>query len=105
MLLRRTRVGPFSAENGANLEACCAKSPEARAAALLSIEAGLSELARVPVDRSGAATLRRGQQLLLRGSAAPDEGPAYAICLGVPVAVGVVEGGHFVSTRVFNLSN
>ena len=104
VLLRRTRVGPFSAEHGVDLEPL-RESPEARAAALLSVEAGLSELTRVAVDRNGAATLRRGQKLLLRGSAAPDEGPAYAVCLGAPVAVGVVEGGYFVSTRVFNLSN
>jgi len=70
---------------------------------MLSVEAGLSELARVAIDRSGAATLRRGQKLLLRGSAAPAEGPAYTVCLGTPVAVGVVEEGYFVSTRVFNL--
>ena len=57
----------------------------------------------VAIDRTGAATLRRGQKLLLRGSAAPVEGPAYTVCLGTPVAVGVVEEGYFVSTRVFNL--
>ena len=73
------------------------------AAALLGVEAGLSELQRVAVDRNGAATLRRGQRLLLRGAAAPEEGPAYAVCFGSPVAVGVVENGEFVSTRVFNL--
>ena len=104
VLLRRTRVGPFSADRGVGLEAL-RNSEEARATALSSIEAGLSELTRVPTDRTGAATLRRGQKLLLRGSAAPPEGPAYVICLGTPVAVGVVEGGYFVSTRVFNLSN
>ena len=104
VLLRRTRVGPFWAERGFGLETL-RESPEARATALLSIEAGLSELTRVPTDRSGAAILRRGQKLLLRGSTAPPEGPAYAVCLGTPISVGVVEGGYFVSTRVFNLPN
>jgi tRNA pseudouridine55 synthase len=104
VLLRRTRVGPFHADNGFGLEAL-RDSEESRPAALLSVEAGLSELARVPVDRSGAGALRRGQTLLLRGSAAPEEGPAYAVCFGTPVAVGTVEGGYFVSTRVFNLGN
>ena len=89
-------------EHGASLDAL-REQPEARAAALLPVDAGLSELTRVPVDRNGAAILRRGQKLLLRGSAAPTEGPAYTICLGTPVAVGVVEDGCFVSTRVFNL--
>jgi tRNA pseudouridine55 synthase len=102
-LLRRTRVGPFAVESGATFEAIEA-SPEALRAALLSVEAGLSELQRVPIDRNGAATLRRGQRLLLRGSAAPEEGPAYAVCFGSPVAVGVVDNGEFVSTRVFNLA-
>ena len=55
------------------------------------------------IDRNGAAVLRRGQRLLLRGQAAPEAGPVYAVCFGSPVAVGVVESGEFVSTRVFNL--
>lgn len=100
--LRRTQVGSFFADRGATLELLRA-SPEARASAMLSVEAGLSELARIVIDRTGAAILRRGQKLLLRGSAAPDEGPAYTICFGTPVAVGVVEEGYFVSTRVFSL--
>ena len=102
-LLRRTRVGPFLAERGVTFEQLEA-GPEALAAALLGVEAGLSELQRVMIDRNGAATLRRGQRLILRGSAAPEEGPAYASCFGSPVAVGVVENGEFVSTRVFNLA-
>ncbi len=102
--LRRTRVGPFWADRGIGMEAL-RESVEARSHALLSIEAGLSELTRVATDRSGAAVLRRGQKLLLRSSSAPAEGPAYAVCLGTPVSVGVVEGGYFVSTRVFNLSS
>jgi tRNA pseudouridine55 synthase len=101
-LLRRTRVGPFHVETAVNFAGLEA-SPEALPAALLGVEAGLVELARVPIDRDAAATLRRGQRLLLRGSAAPSEGPAYAVCLKTPVAVGVVENGEFVSTRVFNL--
>ena len=55
------------------------------------------------MSSGGAATIRRGQRLILRGSAAPDEGPAYVVCFGTPVAVGQVENGEFVSTRVFNL--
>ena len=101
--LRRTRVGPFHAAEGVTLETLRA-SVEARPAALLSVEAGLAELTRVAIDRNGAATLRRGQKLLLRGSSAPAEGLAYTVCQGTPVAVGVVEEGYFVSTRVFNLA-
>ena len=101
-LLRRARVGPFLVAQGVTFEQLEAGG-EALAAALLSVEAGLSEMPRVAIDRNGAATLRRGQRLLLRGSAAPEEGPAYASCFGSPVAVGMVENGEFVSTRVFNL--
>ncbi len=102
VLLRRTRVGPFLAERAVALEGL-RDSLEARAAALLPVEAGLAELPRLAVDRHGAAILRRGQKLLLRGADAPGEGPAYAACFGAPVAFGIVEGGYFVSTRVFNL--
>ena len=101
--LRRTRVGPFEASAGVGFEQLEA-GPEALQAALLSVEAGLFEMQRVAIDRNGAATLRRGQRLILRGSVAPDEGPAYAVCFGSPVAVGTVENGEFVSTRVFNLA-
>ncbi len=99
--LRRTRVGPFSADVGIPLDRLPDNS-ELMARAMLPLQAGLSELASLPVDRSGAATLRRGQALLVRGSATA-EGPAWASCFGAPIAFGVIEGGYFVSTRVFNL--
>jgi tRNA pseudouridine55 synthase len=102
-LLRRTRVGPFLSSVGATFEQLEAGG-EALAAALLGVEAGLSDLQRVTVDRDGAATIRRGQRLIVRGSTAPDEGPAYAVCFGQPVAVGQIENGEFVSSRVFNLA-
>jgi len=102
VFLRRTRVGPFSVDLATPLDALDA-SPEARAAALGPIEAGLAELPRLALDRNGAAILRRGQKLLLRGAGLPPEGPAYAACLGSPIAFGSIESGYFVSTRVFNL--
>ncbi len=98
--LRRTRVGPFAADGATALEAL-ERADDPRAA-LLPVEAGLAELPRLAVDRSGAAALRCGRKLLLRGADAPAEGPAYAACFGAPVALGFVEGGYFVSTRVFN---
>ena len=100
--LRRLRVGPFHAQAAIGLEAAEA-SPEAQAAALQPVEAGLAELPRLAVDRTGAAILRRGQKLLLRGAALPESGAAYACCFGAPVAFGAIEDGYFVSTRVFNL--
>ena len=100
--LRRTRVGPFTEEDSvtlAELEAQDAQPFDE----LLSVEAGLSEVTCIVVDRDGAARLRRGQSLLLRGRDAPIEGFAYAACGGVPVAFGPVEGGELVPSRVFNL--
>ena len=98
--LRRTRVGPFSADAAVPLDRL-PDDADLMARALLPLQAGLAELAMLPVDRNGAAVLRRGQSLLLRG-AAPPEGPAWAACFGTPVAFGVIEDGYFVSTRVFN---
>ena len=100
--LRRTRVGPFLSEGAVALDRL-REAPDIAARAMLPVEAGLAELPCIALDRDGAAILRRGQKLLLRGSRAPAEGPAYAACFGSPVAFGVVEAGYFVSTRVFNL--
>ncbi len=58
--LRRTRVGPFTEEDAiplAELDAEDAQPFEE----LLTVEAGLSEVACVIVDRDSAARLRRGQ--------------------------------------------
>jgi tRNA pseudouridine55 synthase len=103
VLLRRTRVGPFLSERSVTLEAL-REGPGCAPSAMAPLEAGLAELTCIPVDRDGAAILRRGQKLLLRGGRAPGEGPAYASCFGAPIAFGVVEAGYFVSTRVFNLA-
>jgi tRNA pseudouridine55 synthase len=99
--LRRTRVGPFSVDSAVPLDRL-PDDKDLMARALLPLQAGLSEMPILRVERSGAAILRRGQKLLLRGSA-PTEGRAYAECFGTPIAFGVVEDGYFVSTRVFNL--
>jgi tRNA pseudouridine55 synthase len=100
--LRRTRVGPFTEEDSVTLAELEAEDAQPFDE-LLSVEAGLSEVTCIVVDRDGAARLRRGQSLLLRGRDAPIEGFAYAACGGVPVAFGPVEGGELVPSRVFNL--
>lgn len=100
--LRRTRVGPFTEEDSVTLAELEAEGAQPFDE-LLSVEAGLSEVTCIVVDRAGAARLRRGQSLLLRGRDAPIEGFAYAACGGVPVAFGPVEGGELVPSRVFNL--
>ncbi len=99
--LRRTRVGPFSVDSGIPLDRL-PDDADLMARAILPLQAGLAEIPIVPVDRSAAATSRRGQKLLLRGPA-PTQGRAYVECFGTPIAFGVVEEGFFVSTRVFNL--
>jgi tRNA pseudouridine55 synthase len=100
--LRRTRVGPFTESDAIPL-AELEEDSEAAGRSLLSVEAGLTELPCVVVDRNGAARLHRGQPLLLRGRDAPAEGIAYAACGGVPVAFGLVTAGELVPSRVFNL--
>jgi tRNA pseudouridine55 synthase len=100
--LRRTRVGPFFEADSADL-ASLLDAPEQARAALLGVEAGLSELPCVLLDRTGASRLRRGQSVILRGRDAPSEGAAYAVCSGVVIASGIVEQGEFVPNRVFNL--
>ncbi len=95
--LRRTRVGPFLEADAVGLEHL------AEAPGLLRVEAGLTEMPQVAVDREAAARLRRGQSILLRGRDAPIGGPACATCGGVVVAVGAVEHGELIPGRVFNL--
>ncbi len=101
--LRRTRVGPLLEAHAVGLDAL-----EAEGAVpgdhLLPVEAGLSEIAHVAVNRDAAARLRRGQNLLLVGRDAPAVGDwAYATCGGTVVAFGPVDGGALVPHRVFNL--
>ncbi len=101
--LRRTRVGPFREEDAVPLAELEAADADAFAD-LLPVEAGLTELPCVVVDRNAAARLRRGQSLLLRGRDAPIDGIAYASCGGVPVAFGEVAGGELMPRRIFNLA-
>jgi tRNA pseudouridine55 synthase len=99
--LRRTRVGPFSVDSAVALDRL-PDDADLMARAILPLQAGLAEIPILPIDRSGAAILRRGQKLLLRGPT-PTEGRAYVESFGTPIAFGFVENGYFVSTRVFNL--
>jgi tRNA pseudouridine55 synthase len=101
--LRRMRVGPFRVEDSVKLDDLRSGGPERLRDALAPVTAGLAEWRALAIDRDGAAILRRGQKLLLRGRDAPAEGPAYAACFGAPVAFGEIEAGYFVPTRVFNL--
>ena len=100
--LRRTRVGPFTEDDAVPLASIEAEGADA-GAFMRDVEAGLTEVPCVVVDRDGAARLRRGQSLILRGRDAPAGGMAYAACGGVPVAFGEVVQGALEPSRVFNL--
>ncbi len=99
--LRRTRVGPFLEDDSFTLDEIEAQNMAADA--MLSVEAGLSELPCIVVDRDTAARLRRGGSVILRGRDAPADGVVYAACGGVPVAFGEVVEGALEPSRVFNL--
>jgi tRNA pseudouridine55 synthase len=98
--LRRTRVGPFIEPDAVGLGDL---DHEDGPRGLLPVEAGLSEVTCVPVNRGDAFHLRRGQPLILRGSDAPFDGVAFAACGGVVVAFGPIEQGALQPHRVFNL--
>ena len=68
VVLRRTRVGPFVADSAVPLDRL-PDDAELMACALSPLQAGLAELPSLPVDRNGAARLRRGQKLLVRDAA------------------------------------
>ncbi|HEX4766222.1 MAG TPA: tRNA pseudouridine(55) synthase TruB [Lichenihabitans sp.] len=96
--LRRTRVGAFDEAQAVGLPEGDGEPPP-----LLGVEAGLQEVAEIPIHRNDAVRLRRGQPLILRGRDAPSEGMAYASCGGVVVAFGPIETGALQPYRVFNL--
>ena len=116
--LRRTRVGPFSEANAVTLSEIEAAlkaldtpdGSDADLAALpkgilLPVEAVLSDITEIAVTSSDAATLARGQPILIRGRDAPIHGgAAYAICRGKLIAIGDVAQGALQPTRVFNLA-
>ncbi len=95
--LRRTRVGPFFERDSVTFEAL---EREGRTL-MRPVDAGIAEVPSVIVDRQGAAQLRRGQALVLRGRDAPGDGVIWASCGGVAIAIGTVEQGALHPERVF----
>ncbi len=104
--LRRTRVGPFEEADAiplAELEAAEKESEAALSAQLLPVEAALEDLPDVGVTPNDAASLARGQSVLVRGRDAPLlTGAAWAHFKGRILALGELEKGAFRPTRVFN---
>ncbi len=105
--LRRTRVGSFHALNAIPLdkfeEMCLnASLDDVLATYLHPIQTALDDILALAVNGVDANRLRRGQSILLRGAGAPIEADqAYAHENGQLLALGVVEDGTFVPTRVF----
>jgi tRNA pseudouridine55 synthase len=104
--LRRTRVGPFDESNAVGLDALHAAAQEGEAtlaAQLLPVEAALEALPDLGVGPGDAASLARGQSVLVRGRDAPVlSGAAWAHFKGRILALGELEKGAFRPTRVFN---
>lgn len=107
--LRRTEVGPFDEARAVTMEALLAaaqsEDPGDIAKLLLPVESALADLPELLVSQSDAATLARGQTVLIRGRDAPIlTGPAYATSKGRLIALGELAKGALHPTRVFNLS-
>jgi tRNA pseudouridine55 synthase len=111
--LRRTAVGPFSAQNAVRLETLqemAGASPDGiigvgAAPVLLPVEAGLTALPALAVSRADAARLARGQPVLLRGRDAPVLAGCVAVSTqGALIALADVEQGELRPRRIFNLA-
>lgn len=112
--LRRTRVGPFDEARSITMETVqeAAKQDEANEAGgggalaqlLAPVESALSDLPELLVTPADAASLTRGQAILIRGRDAPVmSGPAFATSKGRLIALGELDKGALHPTRVFNL--
>ncbi|MES2906690.1 MAG: tRNA pseudouridine(55) synthase TruB [Pseudomonadota bacterium] len=104
--LRRTRVGAFTLDDAITEDAFKAGQNAGNALdnLLLPVATVLDDIPALAMTERDADRLRHGQDVLLRGRDAPHfEGPAYASCQGELIALGVLEQGHFLPTRVFNL--
>ena len=106
--LRRTQVGPFDEAIAVTMDELMGVSdsgdPEQLARLLQPVEAALADLPELLVSQSDAASLARGQTVLIRGLDAPIlSGPAYATSKGRLIALGELAKGALHPTRVFNL--
>lgn len=106
--LRRTQVGPFDEAIAVTMDELMGVSdsgdPEQLARLLQPVEAALADLPELLVSQSDAASLARGQTVLIRGRDAPIlSGPAYATSKGRLIALGELAKGALHPTRVFNL--
>ena len=107
--LRRLLVGPFGEDTMISLEklnslAHSAPREEDLAHHLHPIETALDDIPALAINRNEAASLRRGQPILLRGRDAPSEsGPTCVMSAGALVAIGEIDCGELHPKRIFNL--
>lgn len=110
--LRRTRVGPFDEATAVTMEQittaaaadASAGDEDAVLKLLAPVEMALADLPELLVSQTDAASLVRGQAVLIRGRDAPVlSGPAYATSKGRLIALGELDKGALHPTRVFNL--
>ncbi len=107
--LRRTQVGPYAEDDAYTIDEIRQiveqEGPDAVLRLLLPIETALDDVPALAVSPSDAASLARGQSVLIRGRDAPMiSGPIYATVKGRIIALGEVEKGELKPTRVFNLA-
>ena len=102
--LRRTRVGSFDEPMSVQLSTLQAAAEAGEIGQYLQpVEASLDDLPGLSVGPNDAASLTRGQAVLVRGRDAPVlTGAAYAHFKGRILALGELEKGAFRPTRVFN---
>jgi len=106
--LRRTAVGPFTADGAVTVDELAALARDGVLAApiLLPVAAGLAALPALAVSRADAARLARGQPVLLRGRDAPlVQGCVAVSTQGALVALADVEQGELRPRRIFNLAH
>jgi tRNA pseudouridine55 synthase len=105
--LRRLQVGPFDESTLMSLEALIAAREAGDAQSLdrflRPLSFALGDLPEIRFAAGDAASVRRGQAVLLRGRDAPVlAGTAHATVGGESLAVGEVAEGCFHPRRVFN---
>jgi tRNA pseudouridine55 synthase len=108
--LRRTGVGPFTAEHMIPLEKLEAlrnkdAGREALKECLLPVETALDDIPALAVDSAEAARLKQGQPVIVRGRDAPLNQESILVkWRGQPIALASLSQGAIKPKRVFNLT-
>jgi tRNA pseudouridine55 synthase len=108
--LRRTCVGPFTAEHMIPLEKLEAlrnkgAGREALKEWLLPVETALDDIPALAVGSAEAARLKQGQSVIVRGRDAPlNQESVLVMWRGQPIALASLSQGAIKPKRIFNLS-